>query len=73
MDTDPYLGWECALNDLAVDGGSGQPGPEKDGFEADYTVWLTHGCAASCWLFLTVADPDRTSSDVRASAFFVSS
>src|SRR5450631_639994 len=50
------LGRESALGNLAVDGGSGQPGPGKDGFEADDTVWLTHGCAASCWLFLTAAE-----------------
>jgi hypothetical protein len=73
MDTDPDLGWKCALNDLAVDSGSGQPGSEKDGFEADDTVWFPHGCAGSCWLFLAAADPDRTNSDGRASAFFVSS
>src|SRR5450631_2863564 len=39
----------------AVDGGSGQPGPGKDSFQTDDTVWFAHGRAASCWLFLATA------------------
>src|SRR5690606_10328803 len=51
VDADPELGRERALGDLAVDGGPGQPGAGKNGLQTDDTVWLTHGCAASCWLF----------------------
>ena len=47
---------ERALGNLAVDGGPGQPGPGKDSFQADDTVWFAHGRAASCWLFLTAAE-----------------
>src|SRR6516165_8146490 len=36
------------LGDLSVDGGPGQPGPGKDGLQADDTVRFAHGCAASC-------------------------
>ena len=50
------LSRERALGDLAVDGGPGQPGPGKDGFQTDDTVWFAHGRAASCWLFLTAAE-----------------
>src|SRR6267378_7661579 len=50
------LGWEGALGNLAVDGGSGQPGPRKDSFQTDDTVWFAHGRAASCWLFLATAE-----------------
>jgi transposase len=31
----------------------------KTGHEADYPIWFAHGRAASRWLFLTAADPDR--------------
>src|SRR5450631_2460840 len=47
---------ERALGNLAVDGGSGQPGPGKDSFQTDDTVWFAHGPAASCWLFLMTAE-----------------
>src|SRR5258705_12776037 len=50
------LGRERALGNLAVDGGSGQPGPGKNSFQTDDTVWFAHGRAASCWLFLTTAE-----------------
>jgi hypothetical protein len=73
MDADPDLGWECALVDLAIDGGAGQPGAGQDGLEADDPVWLGHGCAASCWLLLTAGDPDKTGRDSRARAFLVPS
>src|SRR5450755_1394752 len=53
------LGRERALGNLAVDGGSGQPGPGKDSFQTDDTVWFAHGRAASCWLFLTTAETRR--------------
>ena len=42
------LSRERALGDLAVDGRPGQPGPGKDSFQADDTIWLAHGRAASC-------------------------
>ena len=47
MDANPDLGRERALGDLAVDGGTGQPGSGKDGLEANDTVRLTHGRAGS--------------------------
>ncbi len=47
VDADPELGRECAFADLAVDGGSGQAGTGKNGFQADDPVWFAHGCAAS--------------------------
>ena len=50
---DLELGRERALGDLAVDGGPGQPGPGKDGFQPDDTVWLAHGCDALRWSLLT--------------------
>ena len=50
------LSRERALGDLTVDGGPGQPGPSKDGFEADDAIWFAHGLAASCWLFLMTAE-----------------
>src|SRR5450631_2414021 len=53
------LGRERALGDLAIDGGSGQPGPGKDSFQTDDTVGFAHSCAASCWLFLATAETDR--------------
>src|SRR5579863_5724188 len=62
MDADPDLGRECALNDLAVNGGSRQPGPGKDSFQTDDTVGFAHGCAASCWLFLTASETRQDSS-----------
>lgn len=34
------LSRERAFGDLAVDGGSGQPGPSEDGFQTDDTVWF---------------------------------
>lgn len=64
---------ECAVSDLTVDGGPGQPGPGKNGFQADDTVWFAHGRAAFCWLFLTAADPDRKVSCERTREFFASS
>src|SRR4051812_8740512 len=73
MDADPDLGRECALGDLAVDGGPGQPGPGEDGLEADDPIWLWHGFVGSGCLLLTAADPDRTGRDGWARAFFVSS
>src|SRR5664279_6635894 len=56
VDADLDLRRERALGDLAVDGGPGQPGPGKDSFQTDDTVWFAHGRAASCWLFLTTAE-----------------
>src|SRR5450631_956240 len=50
------LSRERAFGDLAVDGGPGQPGPGKDSFQTDDTVWFSHGRAASCWLFLRTAE-----------------
>jgi len=50
------LSRERALGDLAVDGGPGQPGPGKNGFQADDTVWLAHGRGASCSLLLTTSE-----------------
>ena len=41
VDTDPELNRERSLGDLAVDGGPGQPGPGKDGFQTDDPVWLS--------------------------------
>ena len=54
------LSRERALGDLAVDGRPGQPGPCKNGFQADDTVWFSHGRAASRSLFLT---PSETRKD----------
>ena len=56
VDADPDLRWERALGDLAVDGGPGQPGPGKNGFQADDTFWFSHCCTGSCWLFLTTSE-----------------
>src|SRR5271170_587534 len=56
IDADPHLGGERALGDLAVDGGTGQAGAGENGFHADDTVCYEHGCAASCWVFLTNAE-----------------
>ena len=39
MDADPDLRRERALGDFAVDGGPGQPGLGKNGFQADDTVF----------------------------------
>ena len=50
------LSRERALGDLAVDGGPRQPSPGKNGFQADDTFWFSHGCTASCWLFLTASE-----------------
>src|SRR5579871_2062217 len=36
---DLELSWERALGDLAVDGGARQPGPSKNGFQADDTIF----------------------------------
>ena len=66
------LSRECALRNLAVDGGPGQPGPGEDGFQTDDTVWFAHGRAASCWLFLTAVGPDRKGRCRRAREFFAS-
>ena len=48
VDADLDLRRERALGNLAVDGGSGQPGPGKDRFQTDDAVWFAHGRAASC-------------------------
>ena len=53
------LGRERAFGDLAVDGGSGQPGPGKDSFQANDTVWVSHGHAASCSLTASETRQDR--------------
>jgi hypothetical protein len=50
------LGRERALGDLAVDGGSGQSRPDKNGFQANDTVWVSHGHAAFCSLLLTASE-----------------
>src|SRR3954466_12784351 len=55
------LSGERALGYLAVDGGSGQPGPGKDSSQTDDTVWFAHGRAASCWLFLTASETRQAS------------
>jgi hypothetical protein len=57
VDADLNLRRERALGDLAVDGGPGQAGPSKDGFQTDDPVWFAHGRAASCWLPLTASEP----------------
>src|SRR5450631_2163808 len=56
VDADLDLRRERALGDLAVDGGPGQPGPGKNGSQANDTVWFAHSRAASCWLFLTASE-----------------
>src|SRR5690606_6098225 len=56
---DPDLGRERALLDLSVDGGPGHAGAGENGLQADDTVWLAHGRAASCWLFLTIAETSQ--------------
>src|SRR5471030_3081253 len=66
------LGRERALGNLAVDGGSGQPGPGKDSFQTDDTVWFAHGRAASCSLFLTTAETDRAGIQGHARGFYQS-
>ncbi len=50
------LGRERALGDLTVDGGSGQSRPDKNGFQANDTVWVSHGYAAFCSLLLTASE-----------------
>jgi hypothetical protein len=70
---DLELSRERPLGDLAVDGGPGQPGPGENGFQTDDTVWFSDGRAASCWLFLTAADPDRKVRCGRTREFFASS
>lgn len=45
---DLELSGERALGNLAIDGGSGQPGPGQHGLEANDPVWLGHGNAGSC-------------------------
>ena len=69
VEADLDLRWERALSDLAVDGLPGQPGPSKDGFQTDDTVWFAHGRAASCWLFLTAAEIRQGSVQRRARGF----
>jgi hypothetical protein len=59
VDANPHLGGEGALRDLAIDGGTGQAGAGENGFHADDTVCYEHGCAASCWVLLTLQRPDR--------------
>src|SRR6516165_10381749 len=66
------LSREGAFGDLAVDGGPGQPGPGKNGFQADDTVRFAHGRAASCWLFLTASETRQDKRCRRASAFYTS-
>lgn len=68
-DTDLNLAWEGAFGDLAIDRGSGQTGPGKNGFQADDTIWFKHGRAAFCWLFLIAPDPERTDTYGRARGF----
>ena len=50
------LGRERALGDLTVDGGPGESRPDKNGFQANDTVWVSHGHAASCSLLLTASE-----------------
>ena len=50
------LGRERALGDLTVDGGPGQSRPDKNGFQANDTVWVSHGHAASCSRLLTLSE-----------------
>src|SRR5271154_230468 len=50
------LGRERAFGDLTVDGGPGQSRPDKNGFQANDTVWVSHGHAASCSLLLTASE-----------------
>ena len=50
------LGRERALGDLTVDGGPGQSRPDKNGFQANDSVWVSHGHAASCSLLLTASE-----------------
>jgi hypothetical protein len=50
------LSRERALGNLTVDGGTGQPGPGKNSFQADDTVWFSHGRAVSCSLLLAAPD-----------------
>src|SRR5260370_2364055 len=68
VDADFELSREGAFSDLAVDGGPGQPGPGEAGLKTDDTIWFVHGRAASCWLFLTIPDPERTGRCGRARA-----
>src|ERR1700735_2972845 len=63
VDADFQLGWERALGDLAVDGGPGQAGAGENGFQADDTGCYEHGCAAACWVCLTIAET-RQSGDL---------
>src|SRR5690606_3256074 len=53
-------GRKGAFGDLAVDGGPRQSGAGENGFQADDTIWLTHGCAASFWSFLTIAETSES-------------
>jgi hypothetical protein len=53
VDADLDLRRERALGDLAVDGGSRQPGPGKDSFQTDNTVGFAHGLRC---LLLAVSD-----------------
>src|ERR1700682_6127193 len=69
---DLELSREGGLGDLTVNGGSGQPGPGKNGFQADDTVWFSHGRAASCSLFLTASETRQDSRCRRARAFYKS-
>ena len=66
--TNLELSWERALGDLAVDGGPGEPGPGENGFQADDTLWLVHGRAASSWPFLTTSETRQDSRCRRARA-----
>jgi hypothetical protein len=57
---DPELGGEGPLGNLAIDGGTGQAGAGKDGFQANDTLWCLHGGAASCWMRLRAPAQDKT-------------
>lgn len=69
VDADPDLRRKRAFGDFAIDGGPGQARPDKDGVQADDTVWCGHGCAASYRLFLTAPDPERATASARARVY----
>src|ERR1700757_4266431 len=57
------------LGNLAIDGGTGKPGPGKNGFQADDTLRFSHGRAASCWLFVTASETRQDGPSRHARAF----
>jgi len=59
-----------SLGDLAIDGGPGKPGSGQNGFQANDTIWLTHGCAASCRLFLNAVEIRQNEHHARAQEYF---